>query len=79
MSKMTIFLFRTQVVVLFSRTYWIIGASPKSAEARAILQKYEIDINDPTNGVFIPTVRDIAEGTYHSSLHTDYYYRKVTD
>ena len=57
----------------------VAGSSPKAADARAILQKYGVDINDLANGVFLPTVRDVAEGAYHPSLHTDSYYQKVTE
>lgn len=46
-------------------------------QARAILQKYGVDINDPANGTFLPTVKDVAEGAYHPSLHTNAYYDKV--
>ena len=55
----------------------VAGSSPKAAEARAILQKYGIDINDSANGVFLPTVRGVAEGAYHPSLHTNAYYDKI--
>lgn len=55
----------------------VAGSSPKAAEARAILQRYGIDINDSANGVFLPTVRDVAEGAYHPSLHTNAYYDKI--
>ena len=57
----------------------VAGNSAKAAEARAILQKYGVDINDAANGVFLPTVKDVAEGAYHPGLHTDSYYRKVTE
>ncbi len=57
----------------------VAGNAPKAAEARAILQKYGVDINDAANGTFLPTVKDVAEGAYHPSLHTDSYYRKVTE
>ena len=57
----------------------VAGNSKNAAEARAILQKYEIDINDASNGVFLPTVKDVTESTYHPSLHTNSYYEKVTD
>ena len=57
----------------------VAGNSPKAAEARAILQKYGININDAANGMFLPTVKDAAKGAYHPSLHTDSYYRKVTE
>ena len=55
----------------------VAGNSAKSAEARAILQKYGVDINDATNGVFLPTVKDVAESAYHPSLHTNAYYDEV--
>lgn len=55
----------------------VAGNSPKTAEARAILQKYGVDINNAANGVFLPTVKDAAEGAYHPSLHTNLYYDKV--
>lgn len=55
----------------------VAGNSPKAAEARAILQKYGIDINDASNGTFLPTVKNVAEGAYHPSLHTNVYYDKV--
>lgn len=55
----------------------VAGSSTKAAEARAILQKYGVDINDAANGTFLPTVKDVAEGAYHPSLHTNAYYDKV--
>lgn len=57
----------------------VAGNSPKAAEARAILQKYGIDINDSANGVFLPTVKDVAEGAYHPSLHTNAYYDEINN
>ena len=57
----------------------VAGNSAKAAEARAILQKYGVDINDAANGTFLPTVKDVTDGAYHPSLHTDSYYRRVTE
>ena len=57
--------------------HMVAGSSPKAAEARAILQKYGVDINDAANGTFLPTVKDVAEGAYHPSLHTNAYYDKI--
>ena len=57
----------------------VAGNAQKASEARAILQKYGVDINDPANGVFLPTVKDTGSGAYHPSLHTDSYYRRVTE
>lgn len=55
----------------------VAGSSPKAAEARAILQKYNIDINSAENGVFLPTQRGVSNASYHPSLHTNSYYEKV--
>jgi len=55
----------------------VAGSSPKAAEARAILQKYGIDINDAANGVFLPMAKEVAEGAYHPSLHTNKYYDEI--
>ena len=57
----------------------VAGTSPKAQEARAILKKYGVDINDATNGVFLPAQKGVAEGAYHPSLHTDKYYLKVNE
>ena len=55
----------------------VAGSSPKATEARSILEKYGIDINSSDNGVFLPTERVGAGASYHPSLHTNEYYRKV--
>lgn len=57
----------------------VAGSSRKAVEARAILYKFNVDINDAVNGVFLPTVKNISNAAYHPSLHTDAYYRKVTE
>ena len=57
----------------------VAGNSAKAAEARAILQKNGVDINDATNGVFLPTVKDVTESAYHPSLHTNAYYDEVNN
>ncbi len=57
----------------------VAGNSPKAAESRAILQEYGIDINDSSNGVFLPTARNVAVGAYHPSLHTNAYYDEVNN
>lgn len=36
----------------------VAGNSPKASEARAIMQKFGIDINDASNGVFLPTKKE---------------------
>lgn len=57
----------------------VAGSSRKAVEARSILYRFGIDINDAVNGVFLPTVKNIPNSAYHRSLHTDSYYRKVTE
>lgn len=55
----------------------VAGSSPKANEARAVLQKYGVDINDAENGVFLPTQKGVSNSAYHPSLHTNAYYDKV--
>jgi RHS repeat-associated protein len=51
---------------------------PGAAESRAILEKFNIDINDPANGVYLPrTASSNAPGAYHPSLHTKVYYEEL--
>ena len=57
----------------------VAGNAMKAAEARAILQKYDIDINDAVNGTFLPTVEDVVEGEYHPSLNTNLYYDEINN
>ena len=55
----------------------VAGGSPKAEEARSILKKFNIGINDEANGVFLPTNRTQGTGAYHRTLHTYEYYEKV--
>lgn len=57
----------------------VAGTSKKASEARAILQKFGIGINDASNGVFLTTVKNVTSSAYHPSLHTNAYYNKVND
>ena len=57
----------------------IAGSSQKAEEARKILEKYGIDINDAENGVFLPTEEGSSESAYHPKLHTNEYYSKVNE
>ncbi len=57
----------------------VAGTSQKANEARVVLQKYGIDINDASNGVFLPTAKGVSNSAYHPSLHTNTYYNKVND
>ena len=55
----------------------VAGTAPGAEKARKILEDFKIDINDASNGVFLPTNRNISNYAYHPSLHTDAYYEKV--
>jgi len=59
------------------------GALEKAADAREILKRAGIDINDASNGVFLPANRKVvAEETkalVHAPLHTDRYIKALTD
>ena len=51
----------------------VAGRAPDAEEARQILKKFGIGINDANNGVFLSTVKGVG-GTYHPSMHTIEYY-----
>jgi hypothetical protein len=56
------------------------GADERAEVARGVLQKFNIGINDVSNGVFLPAnkaTQVIAGETIHSPLHTDKYYETV--
>lgn len=53
--------------------------SSKAEEARAVLDKYGIDIDDASNGAFLPVKKDTSDAAYHPSLHTDEYYRMINE
>lgn len=45
-----------------------------------VVERYGIDINSPTNGVFLPSSRSSdAFGALHTGGHTDAYYRAVNE
>lgn len=49
-------------------------------EARAIIQRYEVDLNSASNGVFLPQAADLlhaGSATVHSGNHTAEYARYV--
>ena len=60
----------------------IVASGAKAAtEARAILQKFEVGINDAANGVFLPATKALAEAgdaVAHAVVHTKEYYNSVT-
>jgi hypothetical protein len=57
----------------------IAGNSPKAEQARLVLQKFDIGINDAINGVFLPTERNVSNSIYHPCLHTREYYDKINE
>ena len=57
----------------------VAGYSKKAEEARAILKKFGVSINDEANGVFLPTQKGLSNSAYHPSLHTKKYYDKVNE
>lgn len=51
----------------------VAGTSPQSANAREILKKCGIDINDPRNGIFLPEhPRSIFKGSIHGNHVKEY-------
>ena len=57
----------------------VAGNSPKAEQARQVLRRFGIGINDANNGVFLPAVKDVSSAAYHPSLHTKEYYDVVND
>ena len=58
------------------------GADERGELARGVLKKFNIGINDASNGVFLPANRAtqvIAGETIHSTLHTKEYYDAVNE
>ncbi|MCX7748254.1 MAG: S8 family serine peptidase [Clostridia bacterium] len=51
----------------------------RAAEARDILRRFDIGIDDAVNGVFLPTQRGVSSAAYHPSLHTNAYYTNLTN
>ena len=52
---------------------------PKAQEAREALERWGVDINDASNGAFLPVKKDVSDAAYHPSLHTDDYYKKINE
>ena len=57
----------------------VAGSAKKAAQARAILEKFKININSAENGVFLPTTKGVSNADYHPSLHTNSYYERVNN
>jgi hypothetical protein len=58
----------------------VAGGDNRAKVARAILKRAGIDINDASNGVFLPKNSKFVNGTApaHSKIHTDKYYSELT-
>ena len=57
------------------------GGAKAATEARVILQKFGVGINDAANGVFLPATKALAEtrdAVAHAVVHTKEYYDSVT-
>ena len=55
--------------------------SPKAAASRQILDTYNIDLNSPANGVFLPMKESkyVSSESMHSGGHSNSYYKEVFD
>lgn len=62
-----------------SRAHHIVGDNEYSSESKAILKKYDIDINSPENGIFLPpNETSDLHGTIHEGKHTKAYNDEIT-
>lgn len=56
------------------------GTARAAAQARAVLQRFGIGINDAVNGAFLPASRasqNLTGAAVHAGLHTNAYYQAV--
>jgi hypothetical protein len=58
------------------------GSTPSAMASKEILKKFDIDINSPMNGIFLPrNSRSLLDGTIHDGGHTkkyiDYVYNRL--
>ncbi len=61
----------------FATHHIVAGRAKGAREARTVLLKFGIDINDAANGVFLPTIKNVSAASYHPGLHTNKYYENV--
>jgi len=60
----------------------VAGKSKWAKDAREVLRRFEIDLDDAANGVFLRAHQGVAStgpGATHSTIHTQKYYRAVND
>lgn len=63
-----------------SRAHHIVGDNLQSEPAKRVLERHDIDINAPENGVFLPNNENSSlKGTQHRGDHTKDYFEKVND
>lgn len=56
----------------------VAGTEPDAAESRKILEKFNIDINDAANGVYLPNEKNApTKALYHPPLNTKVYNENV--
>ena len=56
----------------------VAGGEPEAARSKEILESFHIDINDASNGVFLPYEKGApTKATYHPSLNTKVYNQNV--
>lgn len=61
-----------------SAAHHLVGKGKETEEARNILKKYKININDPANGVFLPTSSTSSiTGSLHYGSHSKKYLAEV--
>jgi len=49
----------------------------RAAEARKVLEKFNIDINDAANGIFLPIQKGVDDAIQHAKIHTNKYYQEI--
>ncbi len=52
---------------------------PEADKAREILKRFNVDLNDAANGVWLPNKPSIGQGTYHGATYGQPYYEQVLD
>lgn len=61
-----------------SRAHHIVGSNEFTKVGKIILAKYDIDINDPINGIFLPNdVNSPLKGVIHEGKHISDYFDTV--
>ncbi|WP_444998630.1 AHH domain-containing protein [Aliikangiella sp. IMCC44359] len=61
------------------------GSHPEAESARQILAKFQIRIDDPDNGVYLPQDsrfiphEDMPDASNHAKVHTKLYYINITN